>query len=274
MVGAPSVEETVSILRGVRERFEVHHGVGIQDNALVRAALLSDRYISDRFLPDKAIDLVDEACATVRTEIDSMPAELDQTTRRVMQLEIEEAALRNEKDEASRKRLDELRKDLADLRVRNDEMRVRWEDEKEHLEGVRAIREQIEEIRREVEAAERVYDLNRAAELKHGRLPELERRLEELEVTKDGENKILREDATDIEIAEVVSRWTGIPSTRLVEGEREKLLRLDEVLHKRVIGQDEAVSRVADAVIRARAGIKDPRRPIGSFIFLGPNGCR
>ena len=272
MVGAPSVEETVSILRGVRERFEVHHGVGIQDNALVSAALLSDRYISDRFLPDKAIDLVDEACATVRTEIDSMPAELDQTTRRLMQLEIEEAALRNEKDEASRHRLGELRRDLGDLRVRNDEMRVRWEDEKKHLEGVRAIREQIEGIRREVEAAERVYDLNRAAELKHGRLPELERRLEELEVTTDGGNKILREDVTDIEIAEVVSRWTGIPLTRLVEGEREKLLRLDEVLHERVVGQDEAVSRVADAVIRARAGIKDPQRPIGSFIFLGPTG--
>jgi ATP-dependent Clp protease ATP-binding subunit ClpB len=272
VVGAPSVEDTISILRGVRERYEVHHGVGIQDNALVSAAVLSDRYISDRFLPDKAIDLVDEACAMVRTEIDSMPAELDVSTRRVMQLEIEEASLKNEKDNASKARLQELRKDLADLKTRNDEMRLRWEAEKAGLEQIRAVREQIEEVRREIEGAERVYDLNRAAELKHGRLPELERQLTEAESHTDCKKRILREDVTDSQIAEIVAKWTGIPVARLVEGEGEKLLRLEDVLRERVVGQDEAVSLVADAVIRARAGIKDPRRPIGSFIFLGPTG--
>lgn len=274
LVDAPNVEDTISILRGLKERFELHHGVGIQDNALVNAALLSDRYISDRFLPDKAIDLIDEACAMVRTEIDSMPAELDAVTRRVMQLEIEEAALKKEKDEASKERLEQLRKELADLKAESDEMRARWESEKEALLGVRQVREEIEAVRREIEAAERAYDLNRAAELKHGRLPDLEAKLKEAEQTDahgDG-NQLLREEVTEEEVAEIVSRWSGVPVTRLVEGEREKLLRLDETLHERVVGQDEAVDLVSDAVIRARAGIKDPNRPIGSFIFLGPTG--
>ena len=275
MVDAPSVEDTVSILRGLRERFEVHHGVRIQDNALVASALLSHRYITDRFLPDKAIDLVDEACAMIRTEIDSMPAELDAATRRVMQLEIEEAALKKEKDKASKERLKALRKELADLRAQADAMRAKWEEEKSAIEGVRSLREEIEQVRQQIEVAEREYDLNRAAQLKYGQLTDLEQRLAEAEAATaahDAENRLLREEVTDHEIADIVSRWTGIPVTRLVEGEREKLLRLDEILHRRVIGQDEAVSLVADAVIRARSGIKDPRRPIGSFIFLGPTG--
>jgi ATP-dependent Clp protease ATP-binding subunit ClpB len=274
-VDAPSVEDAISILRGLRERFEVHHGVRIQDNALVGAAVLSNRYISDRFLPDKAIDLVDEACAMIRTEIDSMPAELDAVTRRVMQLEIEEAALKKEKDKASRERLGDLRRELGDLKSQADAMRAQWEGEKEAIGKVRQLREEIEQVRRQVEDAQQQYDLNRAAELKHGRLPELERQLREEEGLMSDEkegNRLLREEVTEEEVAEIVSRWTGIPVTRLVEGEREKLLRLDEILHRRVIGQDEAVQLVADAVIRARAGIKDPRRPIGSFIFLGPTG--
>ena len=272
MVDAPSVEDSISILRGLRERFEIHHGVGIQDNALVNAVVLSDRYISDRFLPDKAIDLVDEACAMVRTEIDSMPSELDAITRRVMQLEIEEAALKKEKDKSSRDRLQTLQKELANLRDQADAMRVQWENEKQELDGVRTLREKIEQTRRETEEAERQYDLNRAAELKHGTLPNLERQLKIAEGSQTMDNRLLREEVTEEEIAETASRWTGIPVTRLVEGEREKLLRLDDILHERVVGQDEAVSLVADAVIRARAGIKDPRRPIGSFIFLGPSG--
>ncbi len=272
MVDAPSVEDSISILRGLRERFEIHHGVGIQDNALVNAVVLSDRYISDRFLPDKAIDLVDEACAMVRTEIDSMPSELDAVTRRVMQFEIEEAALKKEKDESSRERLQTLQKELADLRDQADAMRVQWENEKQELDGVRTLREEIEQTKREIEEAERQYDLNRAAELKHGTLPDLERQLKTVEDSQTMDNRLLREEVTEEEIAEITSRWTGIPVTRLVEGEREKLLRLDDILHERVVGQDEAVSLVADAVIRARAGIKDPRRPIGSFIFLGPSG--
>ncbi len=275
MVDAPSVEDTVSILRGLRERFEVHHGVKIQDNALVAAAVLSNRYISDRFLPDKAIDLVDEACAMIRTEIDSMPAELDEVTRRVMQLEIEEAALNKEKDKASKERLEDLRRELADLKDRAKTMRAQWDEEKSALAGVRKLREELEQKRQDLERAERDYDLNRSAELKHGVIPQLEKRLHEHETklagAKEGE-RLLREEVTEDEIAEIVSRWTGIPVTRLVEGEREKLLRLDEILHGRVIGQDEAVKLVADAVIRARSGIKDPRRPIGSFIFLGPTG--
>jgi ATP-dependent Clp protease ATP-binding subunit ClpB len=274
LVDAPSVEDTISILRGLKERFEVHHGVRIQDNALVAAAVLSHRYISDRFLPDKAIDLVDEACATIRTEIDSMPQELDQVTRRVMQLEIEEAALKKEKDKASKDRLGALRKELADLKEREKVLRAQWEGEKQAILKVRGVREQIEKVRQEIELAERAYDLNRAAELKYGRMTELEARLKEAEA-KDpdaGGPRLLREEVTEAEIAEIVSRWTGIPVTRLVEGEREKLLRLDEILHRRVVGQDEAVQLVADAVIRARSGIKDPRRPIGSFIFLGPTG--
>ncbi len=277
MVEPPTVEDTISILRGLKERFEVHHGVRIQDNALVAAAVLSNRYITDRFLPDKAIDLVDEACAMIRTEIDSMPQELDEVTRRVMQLEIEEAALKKEKDKASQERLEALRKELADLKAEADALRAQWEAEKAAIEKVRALREEIEQMRRQIEEAERDYDLNRAAELRHGKLPELERQLEDEEerlATAQSKRRLLREEVTEEEIAEIVSRWTGIPVTRLVEGEREKLLRLDEILHERVIGQDEAVQLVADAVIRARAGIKDPRRPIGSFIFLGPDRRR
>jgi ATP-dependent Clp protease ATP-binding subunit ClpB len=275
LVDAPSVEDTVSILRGLKERYEVHHGVRIQDNSLVAAAVLSNRYISDRFLPDKAIDLVDEACAMVRTEIDSMPAELDEITRRVMQLEIEAAALSKETDKASLERLEHLRQELADLQEQANTMRAQWDAEKQAISKVRALREEIEQVRYEIEQAERAYDLNRAAELRHGKLPELERNLKAEEErpseSHDG-SRLLREEVTEDEIAEIVSRWTGIPVMRLVEGEREKLLRLDEILHRRVVGQDEAVGLVADAVIRARAGIKDPRRPIGSFIFLGPTG--
>jgi ATP-dependent Clp protease ATP-binding subunit ClpB len=275
LVDEPSVEDTISILRGLRERFEVHHGVRIQDAALVAAATLSHRYITDRFLPDKAIDLVDEACAVIRTEIDSMPQELDAITRRVMQLEIEEAALEKEEDPASRDRLDTLRRELADLRAQADAMTAQWEAERQAIHRLQALRAELEEVRRQVEEAERSYDLNRAAELRYGRLQELERKLrdedERLE-SKQGRSRLLREEVTEEEIAEVVARWTGIPVARLVEGEREKLLRLDEILHERVIGQDEAVRLVADAVIRARAGVKDPRRPIGSFIFLGPTG--
>jgi ATP-dependent Clp protease ATP-binding subunit ClpB len=275
VIDEPSVEDAVSILRGLRERLEVFHGVKIQDSALVAAVVLSHRYISDRFLPDKAIDLVDEACAMLRTEIDSMPAELDELTRRVMRLEIEETALGKEEDAASRARLEELRKELADLRAEADAMRAQWEAERQALRTVQALRGEIEQVRAEAERAERDYDLNRAAELRHGRLPELERRLrieEERLLSKQGVARLLREVVTDDEISMIVSRWTGIPVSRLQEGEREKLLRLDEILHERVIGQDEAVQLVADAVIRARSGIKDPRRPIGSFIFLGPTG--
>jgi ATP-dependent Clp protease ATP-binding subunit ClpB len=274
-VDEPTVEDTVSILRGLRERFEVHHGVRIQDAALVAAATLADRYITDRFLPDKAIDLVDEACAVIRTEIDSMPQELDAITRRVMQLEIEEAALKKEKDKASKERLEALRRELADLRAQADSMTAQWEAERQAIHRLQELREELEQIRREIEDAERRYDLNRAAELRHGRLPELERRLrgeEERLESKQGGTRLLREEVTEDEIAEIVGRWTGIPVARLLEGEREKLLRLDEVLHERVIGQHEAVQLVADAVLRARSGIKDPRRPIGSFIFLGPTG--
>ncbi|RMG90464.1 MAG: ATP-dependent chaperone ClpB [Zetaproteobacteria bacterium] len=271
IVDAPDVEDTISILRGLRERFEVHHGVRIADNALVAAAVLSDRYISDRFLPDKAIDLVDEACASIRTEMDSMPAELDEITRKVMRLEIEERALQKEKDEASRERLRVLQKELADLREQRDAMRAQWEREKESISKIQTLREQIERVKVEIEQAERAYDLNRVAELRYGKLPELEKQLREAEDTAK-ERSLLREEVTEEEIAEVVARWTGIPVTRLMESEREKLLRLDEVLHERVIGQDEAVRAVADAVLRARAGIKDPKRPVGSFLFLGPTG--
>jgi ATP-dependent Clp protease ATP-binding subunit ClpB len=274
MVDQPSVEDTISILRGVKERFEVHHGVRIQDNALVAAATLSHRYISERFLPDKAIDLVDEACATIRTEIDSMPAELDEITRRIMQLEIEEAALKKETDRASQERLKTLTDELSEARVQADAMRSQWQIEKEAIHKVQGLREQIENVRRDIEKAERQYDLNKAAELKHGRLPQLQKQLEseEVEIEKEGARRLLREEVTEGEIAEIVARWTGIPVTRLVEGEKAKLLKLDEILHERVVGQDEAVGYVADAVIRARAGIKDPKRPIGSFIFLGPTG--
>ncbi|PIR23842.1 MAG: ATP-dependent chaperone ClpB [Deltaproteobacteria bacterium CG11_big_fil_rev_8_21_14_0_20_45_16] len=275
IVEEPTVEDSVSILRGLKERFEVHHGVGIQDNALVAAATLSHRYISDRFLPDKAIDLVDEACAMIRTEIDSMPAELDEATRKIMQLEIEEAALKKEKDQASKDRLESLKRDLADLREKATAMRTQWESEKKGISKLQKIREEIEKTRQQVELAERSYDLNKAAELKHGRLPELEKQLqtEEAAVLKRKDaHRLLREEVTEEEISQIVSRWTGIPVSRLMEGEKEKLLRLHEILHERVIGQNEAVDLVSDAVLRARAGIKDPNRPIGSFIFLGPTG--
>jgi ATP-dependent Clp protease ATP-binding subunit ClpB len=275
LVEEPSVEDALSILRGLRERFEVFHGVKIQDTALVSAVVLSHRYITDRFLPDKAIDLVDEACAMLRTEIDSMPSELDELSRRVMRLEIEEAALAKEKDAASKKRLAELRKELADLRGQADAMRAQWEAERQALRKVQSLREEIERLRHEAEEAERAYDLDRAAQLRHGQLPDLERRLkaeEEVLSSKQSARGLLREVVTDDEIAAIVARWTGIPVSRLQEGERDKLLRLDEVLHERIVGQDEAVSLVADAIIRARSGIKDPRRPIGSFVFLGPTG--
>jgi ATP-dependent Clp protease ATP-binding subunit ClpB len=275
LVDQPTVEDTISILRGLKERYEIHHGVRIQDSALVTAAVLSNRYITDRFLPDKAIDLVDEACATIRTEMDSMPTELDEVTRRVMQLEIEEAALKKEKDKASQDRLKSLRKELADQRAKADALRAQWEAEKGAIQKVQSLREEIEKTRYEISVAERNYDLNRAAELKHGRLPELERKLKEEEkvlVDKQGTGRLLREEITDDEIAEIVARWTGIPVSRLMEGEREKLLKLEEQLHERVVGQDEAVKSVAEAVLRSRAGIKDPNRPIGTFIFLGPTG--
>ncbi|MFA5057946.1 MAG: AAA family ATPase, partial [Opitutaceae bacterium] len=250
---------------------EVHHGVRIQDNALVSAVVLSNRYISDRFLPDKAIDLVDEACAMIRTEMDSMPTELDELTRRVLQLEIEEAALKQEKDEASRQRLETLRQELANLREQANALRARWEGEKKAVEKVRKVREEIEQVKLEMTRAERAYDLNKLAELRHGRLPQLERELAALE-KKSRERALVKEEVSEEEIAEVVAKWTGVPVTRLMEGEKEKLLRLEEVLHQRVIGQDEAVQLAAEAILRARSGIKDPRRPIGSFLFLGPTG--
>ncbi len=271
LVDQPSVEDAISILRGLRERFEVHHGVHIQDNALVSAVMLSNRYISDRFLPDKAIDLVDEACAMIRTEMDSMPTELDELTRRVLQLEIEEAALKQEKDAASRQRLEALRRELADLREQARALKTRWETEKKSVEKVRKVREAIEQVKLEMERAERAYDLNQLAELRHGRLPQLEHELAALEKS-GGERSLVKEEVSQEEIAEVVSKWTGVPVTRLVEGEKEKLLRLEDVLHRRVIGQDEAVALTAEAILRARSGIKDPRRPIGSFLFLGPTG--
>ncbi|MEX2381679.1 MAG: ATP-dependent chaperone ClpB [Opitutales bacterium] len=271
LVDQPSVEDTISILRGLRERFELHHGVRIQDNALVHAAVLSHRYISDRFLPDKAIDLVDEACAMIRTEMDSMPTELDELTRRVMQLEIEEAALKNERDEASKGRLSVLRKELAETKEKAGTLRRRWDAEKEEVQKVRRVREEMDQVRLEMQKAERNYDLNKLAELRHGKLPQLEAELERLEQA-EGKKELLKEEVSQEEIGEVVSNWTGIPVTRLLEGERDKLLRLDEVLHERVVGQAEAVTAVSDAILRARSGIKDPRRPIGSFIFLGPTG--
>lgn len=275
VVDEPSVEDALSILRGLRERFEVFHGVKISDGALVAAVTLSHRYISERFLPDKAIDLVDEACAMLRTEIDSMPAELDELTRRVTRLEIEDAAVAQETDPASERRLQELRRELADLRAEADAMRAQWEAERQALREVQALRREIEQVRLESERAEREYDLNRAASLRHGKLPELERRLaaaEERLGNKQGGRRLLREIVTADEIADIVAQWTGIPVSRLQEGERAKILRLDEVLHERVIGQEEAVELVTDAVVRARSGIKNPTRPIGSFVFLGPTG--
>ena len=273
-VDQPTVEDTVSILRGLRERYELHHGVRIKDAALVTAAVLSHRYISDRFLPDKAIDLVDEAASKLRTEIDSMPAELDQASRQVMQLEIEREALRKESDDASRERLAKLENELANLKEEANKLKARWEMEKDAIARLRKLKEEIDETRRAMEQAEREYDLNRVAELKYGKLTELEGELARQQDslrTEDG-GVLLKEEVYEDDIAEVVSRWTGVPVSKLLEGEREKLLRLGEHLHKRLIGQDEAVSAVADAVVRARSGLKDPNRPIGSFIFLGPTG--
>lgn len=275
LVDQPSVEDTISILRGIKERFELHHGVKILDNSLVSAAVLSNRYISDRFLPDKAIDLVDEACAMIRTEMDSMPAELDAATRRIMQLEIEETALKKESDRASQERLDAVQKELAGLKSQTASLRSQWESEKHGVQGVAKLREEIENVKREIEKFERSYDLNKVAELRFGKLPELEKKLQSEEAklaTSQGTKRLLSEAVTEEEIAEIVSKWTGIPVKKLVEGEKEKLLKLDSILHQRVIGQDEAVHLVSDAILRARSGIKDPRRPIGSFIFLGPTG--
>ncbi len=275
LVHQPTVEDSISILRGLKERFEVHHGVNIQDQALVAAATLSQRYISDRFLPDKAIDLVDEACAMIRTEIDSMPADMDTAARRVMQLEIEEAALVKEKDPASKERLKNLQAELAEQKHIVNTFKAQWDVEKAALHQVQQVREQIEQAGHQLEAAERNYDLNTAAEIRHGRLPQLENQLAELEQTaaqRPEGQKLLHESVSADEIASIVAKWTGIPVERMLEGERDKLLKLEEQLHKRVIGQDEAVQLVSDAVIRARAGIKDPRRPMGSFLFLGPTG--
>lgn len=275
LIDAPNVEDTISILRGLKEKFEIHHGVRIKDNALISAAVLSNRYISDRFLPDKAIDLIDEAAAMLRTEIDSMPGELDEIMRRIMQLEIEREALKKESDRQSEERLESLNKELSELKSRSDSMKAQWELEKANIKNIHEIKKEIEEVKSEIEKAELKYDLNRVAELKYGKLIELEKRLNEEKAKLEkmqGTGQLLKEEVTEEEIGEIVSRWTGIPVTRLIENERDKLLKLDEILHKRVIGQEEAVSAVADAVIRARSGLKDPKRPIGSFIFLGPTG--
>ena len=274
LVREPSVEDTVSILRGLKERFELHHAVRIHDRAIVAAATMSDRYITERFLPDKAIDLIDEACAMIRTEIDSMPQELDQVTRRLMQLEIEEQALMKEKDAASKSRLETLRTEIKELKDSSSGMKNQWTEEKKALKGIQEKREQLDQLRRKLEEAENNYDLNAAAVLRHGQIPELEKQLAVLEeeLAAGGAERLLREEVTEEEIAGIVARWTGIPVTKLVEGEREKLLRLDETLKERVIGQDKAVALVTEAVWRARAGIKDERKPIGSFIFLGPTG--
>ena len=273
IVEQPTVEDTISILRGLKERFEIHHGVRITDNALIACAVLSNRYISDRFLPDKAIDLMDEAAAMIRTEIDSMPTEIDDISRRIMQLEIERQALKKEEDDISLERLKALEKEISSLKEEANRMKAQWELEKENIKREKDLKSQIEEVTREIEEAERKYDLEKLAILKHGKLPELQRQLEEEKHRKKtSENVLLKEEVTEDEIAEIVSRWTGIPVTKLVENEKEKLLNLEKILHKRVIGQDEAVTAVSDAVIRARSGLKDPRRPVGSFIFLGPTG--
>ncbi|OMD77889.1 MULTISPECIES: ATP-dependent chaperone ClpB [Paenibacillus] len=274
LVSEPDVEDTISILRGLKERFEVHHGVKIHDSALVAAGVLSNRYITDRFLPDKAIDLVDEACAMIRTEIDSMPGEMDEVTRRLMQMEIEEAALKKETDDASKRRLEILQRELADLKEKQLGMTARWEKEKSAIQGIRDLKKRLEQARKDLVDAQEEYDLNKSAELSYGIIPDLERQLKTAEeaAQQDQDTRLLREAVTEEEIADIVSRWTGVPVSRLVEGERDKLLRLEDTLHERVVGQDEAVSLVADAVLRARAGIKDPNRPIGSFLFLGPTG--
>ena len=275
MVDEPTVEDTISILRGLKERYEVYHGVKILDQALIAAAVLSHRYISDRFLPDKAIDLVDEACAMIRTEIDSMPTELDQISRKIMQHEIEEAALKKETDALSKEHLKDIQKELADMREEFNEMKAKWENEKSEIEKVQKLREELEEINAEIERAERDYDLTKAAELKYGKLPEIQKKLEEEEILAEkagADNTLLRDKVTEEEIARIIARWTGIPVSKLMEGEREKLLHLADILHKRVIGQDEAVEKVSEAILRSRAGIQDQEKPIGSFLFLGPTG--
>ena len=276
MVDEPSVEDTISILRGLKERYEVFHGVKIQDQALIAAATLSNRYISDRFLPDKAIDLVDEACAMVRTEIDSMPTELDEISRKIMQHEIEEAALKKDTDPLTQEHLKDIQKELADLRAQFKEMKAKWENEKQAIGKVQKLRDEIEQVNAEIEKAERAYDLNKAAEYKYGKLPELQKQLAEeeqiAEKSQSSETNLLRDKVTEEEIAKIVARWTGIPVSKLMESEREKLLHLDDILHERVVGQDEAVEKVSEAILRSRAGIQDPNRPIGSFLFLGPTG--
>ena len=273
MVDEPSVEDTISILRGIKERYEVYHGVKISDNSLIAAATLSNRYITDRFLPDKAIDLVDEACSLIKTEMKSMPTELDEVSRKIMQLEIEETALSKEKDEFSKQRLEEIQKEKAELKTKFNSMKAKWENEKQSIEKVQKLREEIEKTNGEIEQAERSYDLNKVAELRYGKLPELQKELEKEEAEESKkENVLLRNKVTEEEIAKIVSKWTGIPVTKLMEGEREKILHLKDILHKRVIGQDEAVEDVSEAIMRSRAGISDPKKPIGSFLFLGPTG--
>uniref|UniRef100_UPI00402991B7 ATP-dependent chaperone ClpB n=1 Tax=Angelakisella sp. TaxID=1935177 RepID=UPI00402991B7 len=275
MVAEPTVEDTIAILRGLKERYEVYHGVKIQDAALIAAATLSNRYITDRFLPDKAIDLVDEACALIKTEMNSMPTEMDELRHRIMQLEIEEAAMKKETDKLTQAHLAEVQKELAELREQFNGMKARWENEKQSIGKVQNLRQEIEKINAEIEMAQNHYDLNKAAELKYGKLPQLQKELEEAEKTSETEEKedtLLRDKVTEEEISRIVARWTGIPVAKLMEGEREKLLHLEDILHRRVIGQDEAVTKVSDAILRSRAGIRDPKRPIGSFLFLGPTG--
>ena len=275
LVSEPTVEDTIAILRGLKERYEVYHGVKIQDQAIIAAATLSNRYISDRFLPDKAIDLIDEACAMIRTEIDSMPTELDVIQRRIIQYEIEEAALKKENDKISKEHLEEIQKELAETREQFNQLKAKWENEKADINSVQKLREQIETTNGEIEAAERKYDLNKAAELKYGKLPQLQKELEqkEKEAEQNGmKNSLLRDKVTEEEIARIIERWTGIPVSKLMEGEKEKLIHLEEILHERVIGQEEAVTKVSEAIIRSRAGIQNPNRPIGSFLFLGPTG--
>ena len=275
MVAEPTVEDTIAILRGLKERYEVYHGVKIQDSALIAAATLSNRYITDRFLPDKAIDLVDEACALIKTEMNSMPTEMDELRHRIMQLEIEEAAMKKETDKLTLAHLAEVQKELAELREQFNGMKARWENEKQSIGKVQSLRQEIEKINAEIEMAQNRYDLNKAAELKYGRLPQLQKELEEAEASGEAEEKedtLLRDKVTEEEISRIVARWTGIPVAKLMEGEREKLLHLEDILHQRVIGQEEAVTKVSDAILRSRAGIRDPKRPIGSFLFLGPTG--
>ena len=273
MVDEPTVEDTISILRGLKERYEVFHGVKITDSALVAAATLSHRYITDRFLPDKAIDLVDEACALIKTELDSMPTELDEQRRKIMQLEIEESALKKETDNLSQERLADLQKELADLRDVFNTQKAQWDNEKKSVEKLQKLREQIEDVNKQIQKAKQSYDLEKAAQLQYGELPRLQQQLEiEERDVKEGDRRLVHEAVTDDEIARIISRWTGIPVARLTEGERAKLLTLEDELHKRVVGQDEGVRRVTDAILRSKAGIKDPTKPIGSFLFLGPTG--